>query len=465
MGTFKQHKHLMQEDPVRALLGYPKASVWKFSNGDEPGGAILLNVFDTGNDTWAVAIDSDDNVIVGGNIVLTGGGSNQGVWKLDKGICWIAFVYNVWVQARGIAIDDKNNAYIAHYYGTTGRASKHNRFGFLLWQYLALGVRYGVAVDASYNTYWAGAAGANKSSYKLWPDGEMAWDFYTGTTSHGVVVDDAGNSYYASGRIGERSVWKVDSAGSEVWTFDTLGVARGIALDADGNVYVVGASVGNVSVRKLNNAGEWQWSFNTGGTAWGIAIEDAQWISLDKYKKSPWKKEADAYDEGDVPAPETYASRNKKAAEWTEWLEHALSVPRRCDKVKVWARTEIETDDHLEVEVYYSGAWHGCIDTAGDFQSEWKEGSFTAVLVEKVRTRLKCSTGEDIVWHRVYEVMLHRTLNIYVAGDRVGTASVWKLNEEGNLVWTIDTGDDTKGVALDSLGNVLVVGSRVWPPP
>jgi len=454
---------------VRALLGYPKASVWKFSNSDEAGGGVLLNVFDTGNDTWAVAVDSDDNVIVGGERVLTGGGYNQGAWKLDKGICWIAFVLNVWYLCRGVAVDDDGNIYAAHFYGVTGRTTKHDRFGFKIWEYAALGIKLGIAVDASHNVYTAGYGGFLNSAIKNYPTGEVAWDADAGPSAQGVVVDGDGNSYYAGDRDvpDTKNVWKFNSIGVEQWSYDTLGSStHGIAFDADGNVWVVGERVNSKSVWKLNGTtGALLDSFDTGGDAWGIAIEDAQWVSLDKHKASPWKNEAEAYDEGDVPTPETYAFRDKKAGELTEWLELVLRIPRRCDKVKVWARTEVETDDNLEVELYYDGSWHGCIDTSG-FQSTWKEESFTAALIERVRVRLKGGDdGETVVWHRVYEVMLHRTLNFYVVGDRVDSKSVWKFDDEGDVVWTIDTGDDTKGIAIDSAGNVLVAGIRVWPPP
>lgn len=50
--------------------------------------------------------------------------------------------------------------------------------------------------------------------------------------------------------------------------------------------------------------------------------------------------------------------------------------------------------------------------------------------------------------------------NVYVAGARSGSKSVWKLNSSGTKVWDYDTGADAHGICVDNNGFVYVAGVR-----
>ena len=51
--------------------------------------------------------------------------------------------------------------------------------------------------------------------------------------------------------------------------------------------------------------------------------------------------------------------------------------------------------------------------------------------------------------------------NVYVVGGRGGGKSVWKFDEDGNEVDSYDTGNNTAGCCLDGKGHLYVVGLQV----
>lgn len=460
-----KYRALHQETPPRALLAYVAMSVWKFDKNGK-----LINSYDTHLHTYGVAVDVNGNVIVGGDRHLVSGNAPIGVWKLVNTLGRLIVSLPTLFRVRGVATDDLGNYFFASQL-TFGMVEKYNSDNQLCWQYSDTGVKHGVTVDSYGYVYVAGAPGGGGigTLIKIHPfDGERIWDSGPLRPAFGIALGSSGNVFSAHDRaaphIEDDSVYKHDNDGNYVNKHDTGGDANAIAVDIYGNVYVAGARVGGVSVWKLDNAlNNILGTFDTGGAADGIAVENEHWTSLDGYVASPWTNIRKTSDEGDVPTPETYAHRTKPAGAWTEWLERTFIIPRRCNKLKIFARTEIEIDAFLEAEIYYSGAWHSCINTS-DFQSMWKEESFSTALIEKIRTRLKCGAGGSPVWHRVYEVMLFETVNICVAGDRVSSKSVRKFNSAGGLMWSADTGNDAKGITVDDNGNVFVVGFRAVPP-
>lgn len=179
------------------------------------------------------------------------------------------------------------------------------------------------------------------------------------------------------------------------------------------------------------------------------------WISLDSYTSGPWSNEQNAYDEGDVPTPTTYASRYKTGSgTWTEFLElkWADGKPRLCSKLKVWARTENTANDYLDVDAYYNDQWNSVIYTS-NFQAQWKQSGFGGgtYLVEKIRIRLRCS-GVTSHWHRVYEAMLYEEEPSAVGYDNC--IGLWRMNDNAdNTTVKDDSRQDKDGMFSDTGGN------------
>lgn len=79
-------------------------------------------------------------------------------------------------------------------------------------------------------------------------------------------------------------------------------------------------------------------------------------------------------------------------------------------------------------------------------------------------TVLKTDASFNIIWRYdtggtyAFDVALDSSGNVWVVGIRSGSKSVWKLDSDGNLLDSWDTGNDTYQVAIDGSDNVYVGG-------
>lgn len=252
---------------VLITLNAFSASAWQFV------GTAWNATFDTGNpeSTQAVAVDTQDNVIVTGIV-------NQDF---------------VTVKFNSAGIQQWNDTYDISGIGSTDQAR-------------------GVAADSSDNVYVTGNGGSpqNIATVKYTSGGVRAWtSFYNSGASfesgRDVVVDSQGDIIITGygGSAPDFITIKYNTTGGQQWV-STLDIgshdqARGIAVDSQDNIVVAGQS--NVSgandfiVVKYNSAGIqlWNTSFDTGfpDSITGIAVDSTDNIYISGYQTTSAQRE------------------------------------------------------------------------------------------------------------------------------------------------------------------------------
>lgn len=108
------------------------------------------------------------------------------------------------------------------------------------------------------------------------------------------------------------------------------------------------------------------------------------WISPTGFvdSGSVWTSEALAYDENTG----TYAYATALKSGWTDYLE-LTHAALGCDKVQIWVSINLANINALEVDVYYSSAWHNIYSgaiTVGQFV-EYAIGSTESVTAMRIR--------------------------------------------------------------------------------
>ena len=154
----------------------------------------------------------------------------------------------------------------------------------------------GVAVDQDGNVY---TGSRDNTVHKIDPDGNEVWT-YTGHSNdiYGVAVDQDGNVYTASR---DNTLHKIDSDGSHVWTFTGHSShVRHVAVDADGFVYTAGS---DDTVRKLDPGGGQEWSYDIGTYGLSVAVDHEGFVyagvngsvrKLDPDGDEVWQSSGDA---------------------------------------------------------------------------------------------------------------------------------------------------------------------------
>jgi len=250
------------------------------------GDLIWSSSFLMNCDSPRVAIDNNNNIVVGGVFIPVGPGYHDAFVKvLDPN------GQQVWTQTydyggrynnlTGIAVDSENNVVFGGYFNDTGvnydddyYVCKLDSNGAIIWQqtYITSGhdMAYGLAIDLSDDSvvqigqspyYGLHAVKYSASGSVLWSTG-----YHTGHygAAQGVVVDSNSNIYVTgnyhndgSDSCGNNNIldvrtMKLDSDGNIIWIEDydsgCVDLGRRIEIDSNGNLLILGIVYGTSSV-------------------------------------------------------------------------------------------------------------------------------------------------------------------------------------------------------------------------
>jgi hypothetical protein len=268
-------------------------------------------------------------------------------------------------------------------------------------------------------------------------DLSVAWSFDHGANVNAIAVDADGTNVYIAGvRTSSISVRKLTgAAGTGVWTFDAGDDMNGIAVDSDGNVYVVGVrnntwtgASGFASVWKLDSSGSVVWVYDTGGNANAVAVDPSGnvYVAGDQASsQSMWKLNSSGVLQWDWNA----AGNAYAIAVDTERRVYVGFVASSSYEFQVSGTHEIvilEADGSGLVQAFV-GSGTRCVDIAIANNGDWVSAHFD-----------HASTDVDTVIMRELRASTGKFIN----------------------KWTHDTGDDVRGVAVNSDGDVYLAGDE-----
>jgi hypothetical protein len=205
-----------------------------------------------------LAIDSAGNVWFGGvrdssnnNVKKYNGGNGNLIYSRDFGA-------NVWAMA----IDADDSVYVGGIVNSSINVRKWNSTGTLQWSRLyGGGTPRALAVDADGNVYVGGGRSSSKTTYKFDADGTLVWDADHGASSVlGIAVDAAGNVYTTGTRTSSITTRKYLADGTEVttgnWPYDYGANTTALAWSEQWQrLYIGGAITGGKFLRCLNPDG------------------------------------------------------------------------------------------------------------------------------------------------------------------------------------------------------------------
>jgi uncharacterized delta-60 repeat protein len=276
--------------------------------------------------SFDVALDSSNNIVVAGTTNSDGAGSNDALvakYNSSGTLQWDKTLGDSGSQAgNSIAVDSSDNIYIG---GSTpfnkGLLAKYNSSGTLQWD-----KEYGssqtsiqsIAVDSSDNIIAIGYTNADGSGgndlliAKFNSSGALSWDKTLGGSGeeygYGVAVDSSDNIYISAMTSSDGAggfdalLAKYNSSGTLQWD-RTLGDAstdRGldVAIDSSNNVILVGATGGVPSwlIAKYNSSGTLQWQRTLGDSetnyANSVTTDSADNIIIGGYRVNGSDQEA-----------------------------------------------------------------------------------------------------------------------------------------------------------------------------
>ena len=217
----------------------------------------------------AVAVDSQDNIIVTGSCRLSRDRFCTVKYDRDGHVLWAReYGRGTTERASSVAVDSKDNIIIAGYSLVGGyiyHLLKYDPAGNELWSRIYNGGESGcalaVAVDPWDNIVVAGLSNSDFYTLKYSSDGRLLWrkrlDGGGTEEAAAVATDSEGNIVIAGGsnRIWQRaddsdySVIKLGPRGDVLWKweYDSGGndVARGVAVDPQDNIIITGYSEWN----------------------------------------------------------------------------------------------------------------------------------------------------------------------------------------------------------------------------
>jgi uncharacterized delta-60 repeat protein len=278
----------------------------------------------------SVAIDSSDNVYVGGYTYdQVVGGYEFFVAKYNSSgtIQWQRTLEGSDTDiGNSIAIDSTDNLYVIGYTASEGAGgndfllAKYNSSGTIQWQRTLGGTDsdygYSVAIDSAGNVYALGytrSEGAGNYDFllaKYDSAGTIQWQRILGGTDqergYAVAIDSSDNVYvlgrtYSTGAGGsDLLLAKYDLSGTIQWQRILGGTdyeyGESVTVDSSGNVYVIGytgsAGAGgkDLLLAKYDSAGTIQWQRTLGGTGgdygYSVAIDSTDNVYVIGYTDS-----------------------------------------------------------------------------------------------------------------------------------------------------------------------------------
>jgi len=421
----------------------------------------LVWAYNTYRYAYGIAIDAADNVYVAG--IRVGGKS---VWKLDNSgnLIWS---YNTGDDTYAIAIGPDGNVYVAGSQVNGKSVWKlDGSTGVLIRDYHIGNDAYGIAVDLS-NIYVAGHPVSGKSVWKLdISTGEVIGDYGTGNTTRGITLDAAGNIYVVGYMhpMTWSNVFKLDNSCGLIWEYATGGIfVEGIAVDSDHNVYISGARTNGKSVWKLNSSGtSIIWSFDTESFAHDITIDDADNVYVGGNSgidgKNIWKLNSSGGLIWDFNTGRNVFSIavNSGGKVYAAGGAGGINVQKiGIGRDLIWGYGA----NNIDLPAAY------CI--AVDSTDNVYFGSSETATILGLMSVFKLDKTGKLVWsyytgNEVFDIAVDSGGNVYMVGS-IGTnnKSVWKLNSSGDLDWSYFTGSHTLGIAIDAADNVYVAGLPV----
>jgi len=256
----------------------------------------------------SIAIDSTNNVYAGGQFTTAGGISansiakwnpNTNTWSaLGSGVSPSSGIYII-----SVAIDSNNNVYIGGSFTTAGGVSANYVAKWnpntSTWSALGSGTNNTVralAIDSNGNVYIGGsftsAGGVDVNYVAKWNPNTSTWSALgsgTNNTVHALAIDSADNVYVGGNftYAGDSYVSCVAKWNPNTSTWSSLGsgvnqsktesvVVSSIAIDSADNVYIGGIFQGVNNSIIVNNIAKWNpntstWSELDGGTNYSIS--------------------------------------------------------------------------------------------------------------------------------------------------------------------------------------------------
>lgn len=226
-----------------------------------------LGTYDTGSTVWAVAIDSEVNIIAGGN---HGGSPSRSLRKLDKDLNLIwEITTGTSATVNGIAIDSEDNIIV----GVARQSAndfktviKYDKNGQELWSDNSHGLLCeNVAVDSNDNVIAVYRRDDDITVRKFDPDGNELWPFDHGANTLGAFVNKDDEIIISGVRSDDISNRKLGADGNEIWTFEHGATTRHMIQTANDKLVVVGAAGTNFrNIRYLDLEFNEIWHSNIG---------------------------------------------------------------------------------------------------------------------------------------------------------------------------------------------------------
>jgi hypothetical protein len=257
----------------------------------------LVNVVN--NSVSAIAIDSLNNVYIGGTFTSAGGVNANYIAKWN-GTSWSVLGSGMNGQCSAIAIDSSNNVYAGGSFTNAGgvNANRIAKWNGTSWSALGSGlagftgvVCNAIAIDSSNNVYAGGtftnAGGISATNIAKW-NGSIWSALGSGlgaggaTSCNAIAIDSlnnvyVGGSFTTSGTTTINRIAKWVPTGSGSWSAlgsGLLGTCNAIAIDSSNNVYA-GGSFNIASGINANCIAKWNgstWSALGSGLAGAGAV-------------------------------------------------------------------------------------------------------------------------------------------------------------------------------------------------
>lgn len=232
---------------------------------------------DTADGVTGVDTDSSSGVYV---TTSRSGSSSRTLKKYASPGGSVSWEVNIAASMWAVAVDSSDYAIFGGDTASSLTTYRYSSAGSYQWGKNHHDPVYAITTDSSGNIYAAGYRTTFDfvTTRKYTSGGSLTWskDLH-GATIFGIAVDSSGNIYVAGARTGGYTTRKYDSSGTLQWSADHGATVYAIGIDPDdGYVYTAGARTSSVTVRKYDPATGTEitsgWPVDTGNTARALAF-------------------------------------------------------------------------------------------------------------------------------------------------------------------------------------------------